>query len=58
MNTRTYGIRNTAEHADSANSQHDQDSFVLELGTVTNETKQPILPVATDNPLTPGSLGS
>jgi hypothetical protein len=58
MNTRTYGIGKTAEQADSADSRRDQASFVVELGTVTNETKQPSLAVTTDNPMIPGTFGS
>jgi hypothetical protein len=57
MNTRTYGIGNTAEHADSVDSQRDQASFVVELGTVTNETRQIAPPVTMDSPLTLGTLG-
>jgi hypothetical protein len=58
MNTRTYGIGKTAEQADSADSQHDQASFVVELGTVKNETKHDGVPVAMDSFLTIGRLGS
>jgi hypothetical protein len=58
MNTRTHGIWKTAEQADSVDSQRDQASFVVELGTVTNETKQLLFPVAIDNHLTPGTFGS
>jgi hypothetical protein len=57
MNTRTYGIGKTAQ-ADSADTQRDQASFFVELGTVTNETKQPTLAMTTDNFLTPGLFGS
>jgi hypothetical protein len=58
MNTRTYGIWKTAEQADSVDTQRDQASFVVELGTVTNETKQMLATVTIDNPFTPGTFGS
>jgi hypothetical protein len=58
MNTRTYGIGKTPEQADSADSRRDLASFVVELGTVTKETKQMLFPVAIDNPFTPGTFGS
>jgi hypothetical protein len=58
MNTRNYGIGKTAEQADSADSQRDQASFVVELGTVTNETKHDTAPVAMDSLNTIGTFGS
>jgi hypothetical protein len=58
MNTRTYEIGKTAEQADSTDSQRDQASFVVELGTVTNETKHDGVPVAMDSHLTIGRFGS
>jgi hypothetical protein len=57
MNTRTYGIGKTAEQADSVDSQRDQASFVVELGTVTNETRQIAPPVTMDSQFTVGTLG-
>jgi hypothetical protein len=54
MNTRTYEIGKTAEQADS---QRDQASSVVELGTVTHETKQIAPPVTMDSPFTVGNLG-
>jgi hypothetical protein len=58
MNTRTYAIGKTAERADSAGSQRDQASFVVELGTVTNETKHDGVPVAMDGLHIIGTFGS
>ena len=55
MNTKTHGIQNTAEQADS---QRDLASFVVELGTVTKETKHDNLPVAMDGQFTVGTIGS
>jgi hypothetical protein len=57
MNTRNYGIGKTTEQADSADSQRDQASFVVELGTVTNETKQIAPAVTMDSQFTVGTLG-
>jgi len=58
MNTRNYGIGKTTEQADSADSQRDQASFVVDLGTVTNETKHDGAPVAMDSLNTIGTFGS
>jgi hypothetical protein len=58
MNTRTYEIGNTAERAASAESRRDQASFVVELGTVTKETKHDGVPVGLDSAHTIGSFGS
>jgi hypothetical protein len=58
MNTRNYGIGKTTEQADSADSQRDQASFVVELGTVTNETKTDFLAVTIDSFPRMGSFGS
>jgi hypothetical protein len=58
MNTRTFGLGDRAEQAASPESRRDHASFVMELGTVTNETKQILSPVDMDNPLTPGAFGS
>jgi len=58
MNTRNYGIGKTAEQTDSADSQRDQASFVVELGTVTNETKTDSLAVTIDSFPHVGTMGS
>ena len=58
MNTRTFGIGNTAAQADSADSHRDQASFFVDLGTVTNETRTDSLPVAMDSPSHIGTFGS
>ena len=58
MNTRTYEIGKTAEQADSTDSRRDKTSFVVELGTVTNETKQFLAPVVMDSINTLGTHGS
>jgi hypothetical protein len=55
MNTRTYEIGKTAEQADS---QRDQASFVVELGTVTKETKTDSLSVNFDSFPRIGTMGS
>jgi hypothetical protein len=57
MNTRTFGIEHTAKQVDSADSQRDQASFVAELGTVTNETRQIAPAVTMDSQFTLGTFG-
>ena len=58
MNTKTYGIGNAAEQTDSADLHRDQASLFVDLGTVTNETRQIAPAVTMDNLATVGTLGS
>jgi hypothetical protein len=57
MNTRTYGIGKTPEQRDSAGSRRDLASFFVDLGPVTNETRQIAPPVTMDSQFTVGTLG-
>ena len=57
MNTRNPGIGKTAERADSTDSQRNQASLLVELGTVTKETRQIAPPVVMDSQFTLGTHG-
>ena len=58
MNTRTYGIGNNADQSDSAVSHRDQAPLIVELGTVSNETKTGSIPVVLDSPNHIGTFGA
>jgi hypothetical protein len=58
MNTRTFGIGNSAKRADSSESRLDRAPFVVELGTVTNETKTEFVAITIDSFPRMGTLGS
>jgi hypothetical protein len=58
MNTRTYAIGRTAESEDFAKSHDDQAPFIMDLGTVSKETKTASLPSIPDNTFQPGTMGA
>jgi hypothetical protein len=57
MDTRTYGIGKTADQTDSAVSYRDPAPFIMELGTVSSQTKTGSLPVVLDSPNHIGTFG-
>jgi hypothetical protein len=58
MNTRTYTIGRIAESEDFAKSHDDQAPFIVDLGTVSKETKTETHPVAMDSLSQLGTKGS
>jgi hypothetical protein len=57
MNTRTYAIERTAESEDFAKSLDDQSPFIMDLGTVSKETKTDSLSITVDSPNHVGTMG-
>jgi hypothetical protein len=58
MNTRAYTIGKAGESEDFAKSHHDQAPFIMDLGTVSKETKTDSLPIALDSGNHPGTMGA
>jgi hypothetical protein len=58
MNTRNSEIRRTADQAESIDARRGQGPFVMELGTVTKETKHDLVPVGFDSFPHIGTMGS
>ena len=58
MNAKTYGNAKAKSTPDSADAHRVPASFIVELGTVTSETKQDLVPVAMDSHFTVGTIGS
>ena len=58
MNTKTYAVGKTAESQDFAKSHDDQTPLIMDLGTVSKETKTATLSLIPDNTFQTGTMGA